>query len=57
MTTSQWRVTSAVRDALIALIVPPLPLAMLLAASHAMHKRLANPKRKRKQAVNYPIRP
>jgi hypothetical protein len=43
-----------VLGALIAAIIPPITLDMLKAASAKLHKRLANPRRKRKQAVNYP---
>jgi hypothetical protein len=51
---SLWRVTQFVLDALIAAIVPPITLTMLKTPSPQLHKRLANPKRKRRQAVNYP---
>jgi hypothetical protein len=53
-TTSLWRVTQVVLAAVIAAIVPPLTLDQLQQASARLHRRLANPKRKRKQAVNYP---
>jgi hypothetical protein len=53
---SLWRVTQVVLDALINAIIPPITLIMLRNPSHRLHRRLANPKRKRKQAVNYPIR-
>ncbi len=49
-----WRVTQLVLAALIEAIVPPITLTMLNRASAKLHTRLANPKRKRKQAVNYP---
>jgi hypothetical protein len=40
--------------ALIAAIVPPITLDRLTAMAARLHARLANPKRKRQQAVNYP---
>lgn len=49
-----WRVAQVVLDALIAAVVPPITLAMLKQPSRRLHNRLANPKRKRRQAVNYP---
>ncbi|MGH8163562.1 MAG: hypothetical protein ACREP1_04425 [Rhodanobacteraceae bacterium] len=51
---SLWRVTQVVLDAILAAVVPAITLAMLECASATLHKRLANPKRKRKQVVNYP---
>jgi hypothetical protein len=36
-------------------IVGPIPLKMFPQASPKTHLRLANPRRRRKQAVNYPI--
>jgi hypothetical protein len=51
---SLWRVTQVILAALIEAIVPPITLAMLRKPSPQLHKRLANPKRKRRQAVNYP---
>lgn len=53
-TSSLWRVTQVVLDALIAAIVPPITIAMLRNPSPQLHQRLANPRRKRKPAVNYP---
>jgi hypothetical protein len=53
-TSSLWRTAQLVLGALIAAIVPPITLRTLKAASAKRHKRLANPKRKRKPAVNYP---
>jgi hypothetical protein len=53
-TSSLWRVTQLVLAALIEAIVPPITLRMLNHASDRLHRRLANPRRKRKQAVNYP---
>jgi len=38
-------------------IVPPISIELLLREAPALHRRLANPKRKRRQAVNYPNRP
>jgi hypothetical protein len=55
-TSSLWRVAQVVLDALIAAIVPPITLAALGRPSPQLHRRLANPKRKRRQAVNYPHR-
>jgi hypothetical protein len=49
-------VTQLVLRALIEAIVPPVTLAMLKTAASKLHRCLANPKRKRKQAVNYPKR-
>jgi len=53
-TSSLWRVAQVVLAALIEAIVPPITLAMLERPSPNLHKRLANPRRKRRQAVNYP---
>lgn len=50
---SLWRIAQVVLAALIEAIVPPITLAMLERPSPLLHKRLANPKRKRTQAVNY----
>jgi hypothetical protein len=47
-------VAQLVLGALVAAIVPPISLDTLKQASANLHKRLANPKRKRQQAVNYP---
>ena len=35
-------------------VVPPITLAMLGRPSPLLHERLANPRRKRRQAINYP---
>ena len=51
---SLWRITLVVLDAILLAVVPPITLAMLERTSVTLHKRLANPKRKRTQAVNYP---
>jgi hypothetical protein len=51
---SLWRVTQVVLDAILQAIVPAITLAMLQHASVTLHKRLANPRRKRSQAVNDP---
>jgi hypothetical protein len=53
-TTSLWRVTQIALAALIEAIVAPITIDMLRRPSRQFHKRLANPKRNRKQAVNYP---
>jgi hypothetical protein len=53
-TSSLWRVAQVVFEALIAAIRPSMTLAMLMQPSPRFHKRLANPKRKRRPAVNYP---
>ena len=55
-TSSLWRVTQLVLAAVMEAIVPPITLTMLKQASDRLHKCLANPRRKRKQAVNYPKR-
>jgi hypothetical protein len=52
-TSSLWRVAQVVLAALIEAIVPPITLGMLERPSPLLHKRLANPRRKRRQAVNY----
>ena len=52
-TSSLWRVAQVVLAALIEAIVPPITLAMLERPSLHLHKRLANPRRKRSQAVKY----
>jgi hypothetical protein len=49
-------VAQVVLAALIEAIVPPITIAMLERSSALLHKRLASPGRKRKQAVNYPRR-
>jgi len=54
VTSSLWRIAQMAFAALIAAIVPPITIAMLEQTSRRMHAQLANPKRKRKQAVNYP---
>jgi hypothetical protein len=48
-----WRVAQVVLAALIDAIAPPITLAMLARASPILHRRLCNPKRKRRPAVNY----
>src|SRR5271165_6307422 len=53
-TSSLWHVAQLVLGALIEAIVPPITLTMLKQASAKLHTRLANHRRKRKQAVNYP---
>jgi hypothetical protein len=55
-TSSPWRVAQSVLAALIAAIVPPITLDMLKRPSACLHKRLANPRRQRRPAVNYPNR-
>jgi hypothetical protein len=52
-TSSLWRMAQVVLAALIDAIVPPITLGMLERPSPLLHKRLANPRRKRRQAVNY----
>jgi hypothetical protein len=52
-TSSLWRVAQVVLAVLIDAVVPPITLAMLGRLSPTLHKRLANPRRKRRQAVNY----
>lgn len=51
---SLWRVAQVVLEALLAAIVPPISLAMLQRPSRGLHIRLANPRRTRRPAVNYP---
>jgi hypothetical protein len=46
-------VAQVVLAALINAIVPPITLVMLERCSPILHKRLANPRRQRRQAVNY----
>jgi hypothetical protein len=53
-TTSLWRVTELVLEAILDTVMPAITLAMLEHPSATLHKRLANPRRKRRQAVNYP---
>ena len=55
-TSSLWRVTQVVLAALIVAIVPPITLETLRQPSIQLHQRLANPRRTRQQAVNYPRR-
>jgi hypothetical protein len=52
-TTSLWRVTSVVLRAILAAIVPAITLSMLRQPSVRLHRCIANPKRKRRQAVHY----
>jgi hypothetical protein len=54
-TSSLWRITQVVFDAILLAVVPAITVAMLEHASPMLHKRLANPRRKRQQAVNYPF--
>ena len=54
-TSSIWRVTQVVLQAILQAVVPPITVTMLQRASARLHKRLANPRRKRRQAVNYPF--
>jgi len=49
-------VTAVVLHALIAAIVPAITITMLERPECRLHKHLANPRRKRRQAVNYPHR-
>jgi hypothetical protein len=53
-TSSLWRTTQLVLAALLAAILPPISIETLRQAPARLHKRLANSKRKRKQAVIYP---
>lgn len=53
-TSSLWRITQLVLNAILQAVVPAITLTMLQHASATLHKRLANPRRKRRQAVNYP---
>jgi hypothetical protein len=55
-TSSLWRVTQVVLAALIEAIVPAITLDRLRQPSQHLHQRLASPRRKRRQAVNYPSR-
>lgn len=49
-----WRIIPVSRNALIFAGLPPIPLALLNQAAAIINKPLSNPKRTRKQAVNYP---
>jgi hypothetical protein len=53
-TTSLWRITQVALALLLVAIVGPISLKMFKQASPKTHLRLANPRRRRKQAVNYP---
>jgi hypothetical protein len=52
-TSSLWRVAQVVLAALINAILPPISIVMLAQPSPMLHKRLANPRRKQKQAICY----
>jgi hypothetical protein len=54
-TSSLWRITRLVLAAILQAVLPVIDLAILKHPSATLHKRLANPRRKRKQAVNYPF--
>jgi multisubunit Na+/H+ antiporter MnhG subunit len=55
-TASLWRSFQEALAVLMAAILPPITLHMLTNASPKMHARLANPKRRRKPAISWPIR-
>jgi hypothetical protein len=55
-TASLWRSFQQALAALVAAILPPITLHMLTKPSAKMHARLANPKRRRKPAISWPIR-
>jgi hypothetical protein len=48
-----WRVTGVVLRAILAAIIPAITLNMLRQPSAGLHRRMANPKRKRPQAIHY----
>lgn len=51
-----WRSCQEALAALIAAIVSPVTLHMLTNASPRMYARLANPRRRRRHAIRWPIR-
>jgi hypothetical protein len=54
-TSSLWRIAQVGLDAILLAVMPPITLHMLARASPGLHKHLANRRRKRQQAVNYPF--
>jgi hypothetical protein len=52
---SLWRINRMVLTALLAAVIGPITPGLLLSAAAAMHWRLANTRRKRRPAVEYPL--
>jgi len=52
---SLWRINRMVLTALLAAVIGPITPGLLLSAAAAMHRRLANTRRKRRPAVAYPL--
>jgi hypothetical protein len=51
---SLWRINRMVLTALLAAVIGPIAPGLMLRAAAAMHRRLANTRRKRRPAVAYP---
>jgi hypothetical protein len=52
---SLWRINRMVLTALLAAVIGPITPGLVLSAAAAMHRRLANTRRKRRPAVVYPL--
>jgi hypothetical protein len=52
---SLWRINRMVLTALLAAVIGPITPRLILTAAVAMHRRLANTRRKRRPAVVYPL--
>jgi hypothetical protein len=52
---SLWRVQKTAILLLVLAVLGPVPISRMLNAGPALHWQLANPRRKRKPAVSYPV--
>jgi hypothetical protein len=52
---SLWRINRMVLTALLAAVIGPITPGLVSNAATAMHRRLANTRRKRRPAVVYPL--
>jgi hypothetical protein len=50
-----WRIGLIVVTALLAAVMGPITPGLVMAAAAAMHRRLANTRRKRRPAMGYPL--
>lgn len=55
-TPSLWAVQKTVLMVLLGIVIGAIPINDILAATHAVHRRLANAPRRRKPHVTYPVR-
>jgi hypothetical protein len=53
---SLWRVQKTAILLLVLAVLGPVPLARMLGVGPGLHRQLANPRRKRKPAIAYPIK-